>query len=127
MKRIILDTNFLLIPYNFKVDIYEEIKRIVHDECLICIIDRTRYELDKILNTQKGKDKAAAKFALDLIDKKKPESIITENQHVDESILLLAEQEDCIVATQDKELKDKLKQLKRKIIVLRQKNHLEIA
>ena len=68
--KIILDTNFLLIPGTLKVDIFEEIKRICDFKYTLHIIDKTVDELKKITETQRGKYKTAAKLALMLIKKK---------------------------------------------------------
>lgn len=126
-KRIILDTNFLLIPVQFKVDIFEEIKRISDFVYQLHIIDRSVEELEKIILTGDTKDKTAAKIALKLIKFKKIDKIkTTGNKNVDELILDLARKDD-IVATQDKELKQKLKKRSIPIIILRQRKFLEIA
>jgi len=121
MKKIILDTNFLLIPHNFKVDIFSEISRIIDDSYELFIIDKTIDELRKIVSTGKGKDKKAAEIGLELIEKKGIKRIISES-YVDKAIISIAGS-DYIVATQDADLKRKLKCRK---IVLRQKNHLEL-
>lgn len=125
-QKIILDTNFLLIPFTLKVDIFSEIGRIIDDKYKLYIIDKTINELDNIIKKKSGKTKQAAKFAKELIKKKKIRKIKTEdnNNNVDTEILNLVKQEDYITATQDKILKAKLKQLNKKIIILRQKNYL---
>lgn len=128
VTKIILDTNFLLIPFTLKVDIFEEIRRIIHDQYHISIIDKTLDELKDIMENQTGKNKQAAKFALAIIAKKRPHMIITgkNNNNVDMEIINLLKNHDYIIATQDKELKALLKKLNKKIIVLRQKTHLAI-
>ena len=45
MKKIILDTNFLLIPAQFNVDIFSEIERICDFQYQLCIVDKTLSEL----------------------------------------------------------------------------------
>ncbi len=126
MKRIILDTNFLLIPVQFKVDIFEEIKRIVNLRYQLCIIDKSIDELEKIV-TCNSKDKIAAKLALKIIKLKKIKEIKTAGKkHVDDLILNLVKKGH-MVATQDKELKKKLKKKGIEVIILRQRKHLEIA
>ena len=77
MKRIILDTNFLLIPAQFKVDIFSEIQRIADFKYQLYILDKTITELKKIQKEQRGKHKRAAKLGLDLIKKKKVKIIKT--------------------------------------------------
>ena len=70
MKQIILDTNFLLVPFTLKIDIFTEIERIIHEPYEICIINKTIDELNSIIENQKGKHKESAGLALQLIKKK---------------------------------------------------------
>jgi len=128
MKKIILDTNFLLIPYIFKVDIFSEIDRVSSFKYDICIINRTIDELERIAEKQKGKNKEAAKFALKLIKQKSLKRIgkIQDTRDVDDIILDL-DKTNLIVATQDKALKKRLRQNKILVIVLRQKKYLMIV
>ena len=122
--KVIIDTNFLLIPYLYKVDIFEEVSSLVHDNTL-CIMEGTEAELLSIAEHQAGKDKRAALFAIRYLDRfhKIPAS---QGKTVDEAILSLAKKEGIIVATQDQDLKRALHKIGRKLIVLRQKNHLEL-
>ena len=123
MKKIILDTNFLMAVGQFKVDIFSEIYRICNFNYQLCIMDKTVDELKKIIQSkQKGKDKAAAKLALAIISSKKLKILKTkEDKPVDDLIL---DANDAIVATTDKELINRLKEKKAKIIRLRQKKYL---
>lgn len=126
MKKIILDTNFLMIPYIFKVDIFEEIKKIVPFNYELWIIDKTKEELLGIIEKQRGKDKEAAKFAMGFI-KGKHLKTIRKNQSisVDDAIMEIADK-DTVVATQDAELKRKLRKKGVPLIVLRQKKYLRM-
>lgn len=126
MKQIILDTNFLLIPYQFKVDIFSEIDRILDTKYKICILDKTIQELKNLVEKTKGKDKKAAKLALKLIEHRKPKIIKAEISYVDKAILKIVNKTDYIVATQDKELKKALQTKAIPIIVLRQKRYLQL-
>ncbi len=123
--KILLDTNFLLIPSQFKVDIFSEIDRIIETNYNICILDKTIDELNNVVNKAKGKDKKAAQLALQLIEHKKPEIISTETTYVDQAILDIVDK-DYIVATQDKELKKQLKEKGIPVIILRQKKYLQL-
>lgn len=126
--KVILDTNFLLIPGQFKVDIFEEIDRICNFKYELYIIDKTFDELDSIIRRQKGKDKLAAKLAISLI-KHKDLNIIHTNSNkeiVDDLIVKEAEKEKLIVATNDKELKQKLNE-KAGIIILKSKKYLSLG
>ena len=134
MEKILLDTNFLIIPFSFKVDIFTELKRIIgHPE--LYILEDNVHELEKIIKFQKGKDKEYAKMALFYL-KKAPITIIKTVKHlneypklskicsVDDKIVYVAEKGHYLVATQDKLLKEKLKNKDIEIITLRQKKYL---
>jgi len=124
MKKIILDTNFLLIPAQFHVDIFSEIDRICDFSYSLNVLDKTLDELNNIVEKQRGKHKRAALLALRLLKAKKVKVIKTKkDKYVDDILVDLAKEKEIIIATQDKELK---KQLEKPIIVLRQKKYLKI-
>lgn len=125
-KTVILDTNFLLIPYQFNVDILAEIARICDFKPEIVILDRTLEELEKIKNEQKGKNKLAASFALTLLKKKDLKIICTHSKkHVDDLLVEQAEK-GAIIATQDFALKKRIRAKKCRLIILRSKNFLKL-
>lgn len=111
MKKIILDTNFILTCLKYKVDILSELDRIIDFKYKVYIIDRTINEL---------KGKKLEKLAKTFIKKL---SIIKTKEHLSVDNLLL-QQKSAIIATQDKILKEKLKKAKIPIIILRQKKYL---
>ena len=131
MKKIVLDTNFLLIPATKRVDIFSEVKRIMDEPFKIYVFKESLDELRKIIKEQKGKHREAAKIALALIKAKKP--IILKNKQkdlkrklisneivVDDIILEIADK-DFIVATQDKAFKKRLDDKKINYIYLKNK------
>ena len=125
MKKVLIDTNFLLIPVQFKVDIFSEIERICDFDYKLYILDKTTEELESIIKTQKGKSKDAAKLALRLIVLKGINTIKTEkNVYADTAITNIAAKEGFIVATQDKGLKMRLKAKNVPIMTLRQKKYV---
>jgi rRNA-processing protein FCF1 len=127
MKEVILDTNFLLTPIKFKVDIFGEIERIMDVPYQLCIIDKTIDELDNIIAKQKGKERDAAKLAKKILEKKGIHIIKTDKlKNVDQILLERAREKSFIVATQDMELKRRLKGRKIGLIILRNKKYLEI-
>jgi len=123
MRKIILDTNFLLIPIQFKVDIFSEIDRICLFSYKLYIVDKAIDELKNIVKIQKGKHKLAAKIALQLVKRKGVGVIKTNEGHVDDLILELLGK-DYILATQDELLRRKAVKKGFKVIVLRSKKHL---
>lgn len=119
MKTVIIDTNFLLMPGQFKVDIYSEIDRLIIGKHELAVLDRTLEELESLTKKGTGADKRAAKLGLALL-KAKGLKIIATNQDksVDDLLVELANK-DIIVATQDKGLRARLKGSGASLIVLR--------
>jgi uncharacterized protein len=127
-KKVILDTNFLLIPGQFKVDIFTEIKRVMDEPFQMFIIDKTMDELKGIEILGKTIDKQAVKLgrmlAESLIKQKSLKTINSySKKHVDDIIVSKANN-NVYVATQDKGLKKRVKAEGAKIITLKQKKYL---
>jgi hypothetical protein len=124
MKKIILDTNFLMIPYQFNVDIFKEIERVIEEGYELITLDSVVKEL-KRMKKSRGKDAIAAKVALELIKKKNVKVIKTKEKKVDNTIIKLADK-NTIVATNDKVLREKLKNKNVKVLYLRSRKRLAI-
>ena len=123
MKKIIIDTNFLLIPLQFRVDIFSEFNRICNFNYKLCIFEQSINELRNIISKSSRSNKKAAQFALKLIILKNIGIIKSENKDVD-SLILENLDKDTIIATQDIMLKKELLQKGASIIILRQKKYL---
>jgi|SRR3989344_2157775 len=117
MKKIIFDTDFLLSAVKFKVDILSELNR-------ICDFNYTVNVLDKTIEELKGKK--GEKLALGLIKARGINIVKIEAKNtVDELLLKLgAENKEIIVATQDRALKENLKNRRIPCITIRQKKYL---
>ncbi len=127
MIKVILDTNFLMIPYQFGLDIFSEIKRICDFKYELCIVDKTMDELDKITQEQKGKNVMAAKMAVGFIAGMNIKILKTKTEgSADDAIVELAEKGKTVIATQDGELRDRIRQKGAVLIGMRQKKHLFI-
>jgi len=122
MKRIVLDTNFLTIPYQFKVDIFEEFNRLIDEKYELVTLDSVINELKK-LSKRKSKDAIAARIGLELIKSKKIKIIKSEAENTDTALLKMSDK-NTIIATNDKLLIQKLKKDKRKVLRLKQKKYL---
>ncbi|HLD02508.1 MAG TPA: hypothetical protein VJC07_02300 [Candidatus Nanoarchaeia archaeon] len=110
MKRIIIDTDFLLDCAKWKIDLFSGFEKACDFHYELCILDKTLEELE-------GKEgsKLAKTYATRL---KVIETSM--DKPVDELIL---EMGPCIVATQDKELKEKLKKAHFSLMTIRQKKY----
>ena len=123
-KKIILDTNFLLIPGLQKVDIFAEIDKMADFGYEIVILDGTLRELNNIIEKERRKFRDAAKLAKSLIKAKDLKTVhSTSKKSVDDIIVDLAGRDKhLIIATQDKELKKRLSG--NRLIILKQGNYL---
>lgn len=128
--KVILDTNFLFIPGDVGIDIFTQIQQIMSEPHELCVMDSTIHELETIIKTSsKQKQGLNAKLGLILIKQKNLKTINgSSKNYADSSILDYASQnpEKTIVATQDRDLKNKLKKIPIRIITLRQKKYLEM-
>ena len=107
MSKILLDTSFLITAAKNKIDYVEELKGYQ-----LYALDKVITELEKL---KKGK------LALIILKKKKIKILKTNSKKsVDD---LLVEKKPYAVATQDKELKKRLKN--RKIFTIRQKKYIK--
>lgn len=121
-QKIILDTNFVLIPAQLGIDIFEQIKEEFTCNYQLYILEQSLKELEKIANEQKGKLKKQVKLTLALIKAKNIKTLsIPSEKGVDEILKDMAKEGYCI-ATVDKELKQSIKH---NVIYLRQKKMLE--
>ena len=126
MKKVILDTDFLVHCATVKVDYIEELKRILDFNYKVFIIDKTLDELDNIIENQKGKAKADAKLAKAILKANKILKIKTKKDRIVDDLILGVADKDTVVATMDADLKRRLKQKSVPIIVIRQKKYLKL-
>ena len=117
--KIVLDTSFLIDCAINKIHIQEELTRILNTAYSTAIIDKTLQELENI------KKKEAVKLAKTLLKAMGTEIIKTKGGHADKLLLEIADKEH-IIATQDKELRQKLKKKKQPHITIRQKKLLAL-
>ena len=122
-----MDTNFLMIPAQYRIDVFEGIKRLVNEPYQLCIFSQSKDELGKIA-PGKGKHSQAAKAALELIKQKNLKTLqISSNESYIDSIILEHASEKDIVCTQDKALKRQLLQKMPKIRIIElQRNNLRM-
>lgn len=118
--QIILDTNFLIDIARFGIDL-DELGYLVESPRL-ATTDANMKELERIAGS-KSKASRYAKAALRLV---KRIDVIETGEKGDRAILSLANR-NTIIATNDSELRKKLKKLGAKTIYLRSKKHLAIS
>lgn len=124
MIRVLLDTNFLLLPGQFKVDIFTELERIMQEPFEIAVLESSIEELENLTKKGKSEDRRAAKLGLDLLKHKALKILPSSKQRCVDDLLVEMAGPALIVATQDAELRKRLKRKGAGVIGLRQKNHL---
>ena len=125
--KVIIDTNFLLIPGQFKVDIFSEIKRILDVPFELCVVQESIDELNKLVLAGKVSDRMAAKLGLVLVRQKHLKTLrsFILKKNADDAIVSKSD-ENTFIATQDKALRARLREKGAKIIALRQKKYLVV-
>jgi uncharacterized protein len=127
MVRIVLDTNFLMIPIQFKVDVFTEIKRLMTEPYELCVYQGTIDEL-LVLSKNNGKIAMNAKATLKLIKQKNLKSLPNSiNETYADSLILDGVTNKDIVCTQDQALKRLLKNKHKgiRLITLKSKKYLD--
>jgi uncharacterized protein len=126
-KKVILDTNFLLVPGQFHVDIFSEVERILHEPFEMCIVEKTIEELNRIVMSGGRDDKFAAKLALVLAIQKNLKRLPSSSRkgYADDDIVQVSDKS-TYVATQDAILRKRVMEKGAKVIGLRQKKYLVV-
>ena len=121
MKQIILDTSFILTSIRNKIDFFEDIQSMGSN---ILIPKQVIKEIENISKSKKKfRFREEAQIALKLLNKSKFRKIDLKTKNVDKGIVKYSNKHDVIVATLDREIKNKIKNSK---LVIRGKKKLEI-
>jgi rRNA-processing protein FCF1 len=115
-----------MIPAQFNIDIFEETERLIDSRYEKLIPHLVYREIKSLLNGNSTKLMKQANIAMEFVKKGK---IIGETEHyetTDESIVHLAKDLNCYVATNDSLLRKKLRKNKIPVIYLRQRSRLAI-
>ncbi len=116
---LILDANFLVLPFQFNVEIFDEFERLCGGGYEVHTLERAYNEA---LNLKDGKYRKLVKKLVDLKD------ITIIETGADRSVdqdLLEHGMKGYVICTNDRELRNKLDNIDLPHIYLRQKNHLE--
>ena len=125
--RILLDSNAFFVPIYFKIDIFCELKKLVDRNFELILISPVKRELEMLIEKKSQKNSKIATFALKLasecklVDIKKPKEMLT-----DDIIIATAKEWKSIVFTNDRELKQRLRNISVPVIYVRQKSFLAI-
>ncbi len=119
--KFLLDTNFLLIPGKFKVDVFRELEAFGRPE--LFTLDLVVSELGRLASGA-GRDASHARLALDLLEKKSVQVLEARGKDADMELERIASEQDFAVCTQDRALQKRLRKEDVTVIFLRQKKVL---
>ena len=121
--QVILDTNFLMLPGIFGLDIFSELDRVLEQRYKLVVPSPVAEELKKIAAAGDPKDRSAARLAMEMLPRAET---VESTLSADDAIVELAQIGECAVGTNDAELRRRLKDSEIPVIYLRQKSHLAI-
>lgn len=123
-KEVVIDTNFFMVPFQFNVDIIDELEKALPSYKLttpIFVIN----ELKGLKRNNKGKIRLNANLALKLANSSNIEIkdiSLENNETVDDALLRVSE----VLATNDIELKKRARKKGITVAYLRQKKYIAI-
>lgn len=138
LTLVVIDSNFILLPFQFKVDYLNEIRGHVEGRLKFIVFQQILDELeakkkrepnatkfDRLLNSGLSYlEKNKENYTIDFIDSVKTKDETTDDFLLRKSIELKAESNTVFLATNDSNLRDKSRELGINIIFLRQKKYL---
>jgi len=125
--KVILDSNALFIPLQFKIDIFNCLGQLLERNYELMLLSPVKRELEALAEKSSPKIRKNAAYALKLAEKCKyvevdaPDSALT-----DDIIVKIANEWKAPVFTNDKQLKKRLRDISVPVIYVRQKSRLEI-
>jgi rRNA-processing protein FCF1 len=125
--RIILDANFLFIPLQFNVDIFDELSKLLNRRYEPVILSSTQKELEGLAESSSQKTQKQALLALSLTKKCSLVNIEkSQNESYDDVIVRIASKWKVPVGTNDRDLRKRLRKNGIPVIFLRQKRRFEM-
>ena len=116
----------MFVPIQFCLDIFRELEEVTNRKVEAILLHPVYRELKKVSKSRGAKGRCA-EMALRYVDKLKILKVEEEpGETVDDTILRLAVEWKCAVATNDRALRKKLREMQVAVIYLRQKSHLTI-
>ncbi|MCW4051473.1 MAG: DNA-binding protein [Candidatus Bathyarchaeota archaeon] len=126
-QGILFDTNFLLVPIRFGVDIFSESERTINTIVEFLVTPGVLQEIEYLKKTAKPSFRRDLEFAEKIASQCRVlDEEVNPSEKVDDSIVRIASKLGLIVGTTDAELRKKLRAEGVKVLVLRQRRYLEL-
>jgi rRNA-processing protein FCF1 len=125
--KVILDSNALFVPLQFKIDIFSDLERLLNRNFELILLSPVKRELETLAEGVSPKMRKNAFYALKLAEKcKYVEVSASALAFTDDIIVKVAKEWDSPVFTNDRQLKKRLRDISVPVIYVRQKSRLEI-
>ncbi|MCW3983755.1 MAG: DNA-binding protein [Candidatus Bathyarchaeota archaeon] len=124
--KVILDSNAFFVPLEFKMDIFEELKRLLGRNLEFILLSPVKAELEVLAAGDEPKLRRQANFALRLAEKCRLVAVEGRGEATDDAIVRVAQSWGVPVFTNDRILKQRLRDISVPVIYLRQKSRLDI-
>jgi rRNA-processing protein FCF1 len=125
--KVILDSNALFVPLQFKIDIFEELGKLLNVKFEPVLLSPVRQEIGRLATEASPQVKRNASYALKLAEKCKLVEI-EEGPEVlpDDAIVEVARKWGAPVFTNDRQLRKRLRDINVPVIYVRQKSRLDV-
>ncbi|MGY5860692.1 MAG: nucleotide-binding protein [Candidatus Thorarchaeota archaeon] len=125
---VVLDTNILTVPAQFSVDIFAESERVVERRIEYVVLKSVIQELERKLEDAVRTEKYKFRTALDFVERCTIIGLdkVTSAKPVDDQVLEYAQSVNGVVATNDKELREKSLKQGVPVLFMRGKKRLEL-
>jgi rRNA-processing protein FCF1 len=124
--KVILDSNAFFVSLEFKLDIFEELKRLLNRNVEFVLLSPIKRELEILAAGDSPKIRRQAFFGLQLAEKCKFVAVEDKGETTDDVIVRVAKKWNAPVFTNDRGLKLRLRDISVPVIYLRQKTRLDI-
>ena len=126
--NVIVDTNFLLLPAQHRIDIFEELSKLINRKVKVIVPLPVFNEILNLKNSNKPLLSKQAALAITIIQGKTiiDDTKMCAKENVDDFIVRLASEKKCLVATNDVSLRRRLRKENIPVIFLRQMKYLQV-
>jgi rRNA-processing protein FCF1 len=125
--KIILDSNALFAPLEFNIDLFEDLRKLLNRNFELVLLSATRLELERIATQGSPTMRKNAALALELAGRCKQLDIGQRtSMSTDDLIVQAAAKYNYPVFTNDRQLRNRLRDINVPVIYVRQKSRLEI-
>lgn len=122
-----MDTNFLMMPAQFRVDIFEEMERVLNMRVEAVVPSPVYEEVQRLAEGRGEERRRRAKVAMRLMERAHVLEVERlPEETIDDLITRLAREWNCPVATNDVGLRRRLRDISVPVIYLRQRSHLAV-